>query len=535
LSFNNQNRAILGITKSTYLYLLFLLVIVSKLGTSQIGKPQNLEVFTGPDFKNERKEPVNQIIGKDQNGTLVMGYNGDQLVLYNYSSDLQLQNKKTAKLVFEGKKLDFHQVVKMEMNYFLITSYLDKKNRQVTLYGHKLNRQSLIFEGAKEITAHSYEDFNRKESPIYSCVASKDGKHLICVTSLPSHLSHTYLFDVLVINKDMELVWSKTSLKIKSMQPQQVLHDVQVGPDGSVYVLAKIYDLKKGLKGLNYRFELQVYSEEAEKPFIFKTNLDSNIISDLKFELFENGTVYFIGFCANKEGLQTGILCFLLGGETFELKNKTKIDFPSDFIFQHGSEKERRRAFKKTKQGKDVGFYSFEVDDLIAHENGSVTMLAEQYSYYQNCYTDGTGSIRCTDNYIYGNIITVKFSQIGVVEWMDLVPKYQHTINDGGYFSGYCVSQLTDGSINLIFNDSPKNSYYRETGEHYGWNGTRGKTDVVVYNIEEEGKTNRYILLKGSDEDLMSRPKVALQLSESEVLLMGESRKIYRFYRLLFE
>ncbi|MFT6802426.1 MAG: hypothetical protein ACJA2N_001613 [Salibacteraceae bacterium] len=191
-------------------------------------------------------------------------------------------------MVFEGEKRDFHNLLKLEGNYFLITSYLDKKKRNVVLYSHKLNRETLNFEVSIEITNHSFEEFKRTESPIFKFKQTNSGKHLVVVTSLPSAKENTYHFELMVLNSEMKVVWSKSNLEIYTRYPNLAPHDAKISADGRVFFLAKIFYPYKRSKGLNYRFEMYVFSPGLDKPKIFPIKFDKGLISDLKFEFYDS-------------------------------------------------------------------------------------------------------------------------------------------------------------------------------------------------------------------------------------------------------
>jgi hypothetical protein len=58
-------------------------LFISFSSEAQLGIPENLKIITGPELKNDRNESVSQIIVKDENGTLVLGSKGDELVVYD--------------------------------------------------------------------------------------------------------------------------------------------------------------------------------------------------------------------------------------------------------------------------------------------------------------------------------------------------------------------------------------------------------------------------------------------------------------------
>jgi hypothetical protein len=162
-------------------------------------------------------------------------------------------------------------------------------------------------------------------------------------------------------------------------------------------------------------------------------------------------------------------------------------------------------------------------------------MVGEQYRFYQTCSTDANGNTTCTNHYVYGNIIIVKFDSDGAVEWMELLPKFQHTTNDGGYYSGYALAQMKDGSIHMIYNDNPKNNFFHNNQKYYTWSRSKSQTDIIMYTVHLDGKVERYTLFNSETEEVMSRPKVSVQIDSDEIIVLGEAKKVTKLYKLHFE
>ena len=511
--------------------------LFGSIGNAQFSKPENLAITIGPEIETHRKEFIDKVIGKDDEGTYVMAKYADQMTLFYYLNDLSLAKKTRFKLEYKRNELDYRGIVQMGESFFMFTTYRDKRKKETYLYSQKLNTRTLIFEEPKELAKASYDGYRRRQSASYSFTVSSDSSYLVFIADLPSDREEDEKFGLIVYDQNMEEVWSNKSIEIKLPQTNFYRYEAQVGNNGDVYVLAKVYDTSRKYKRgeINYSFQMMVYQEGINQAEVFDVSLDGAFMSDVTFERLNNGNFHVVGFYSDQGGVQNGVFNLIIDGETYEVISEQQRDFPTDFIVQHSSEKEQKKARKKEARGKEIAFYAYDIDDLIENEDGTITMIGEQYRYYQSCYTDANGNTRCTNHYIYGNIILVKFDQGGEVEWMELIPKYQHTTNDGGYYSGYAIAQIPDGSLNLVFNDNPKNSYYGQSGKFYGWRRTSSKTDIIMYSIQLDGQLNRYLLAKGTDEEVMSRPSVSVQIDANEMIILGEAKKRTKFFKLSFD
>jgi hypothetical protein len=516
--------------------LAFTLAVIA-FSFAQNGKPQYLKVKASEEIKTGKKEHVSEIIGKDENGMYVMATYGNQITMFYYLNDLTLKKKTTVELELNKKALVYRGVLQMGDEITLFSSFRDKKKKMTYLYSHILNKSTLLYGNPKKIAEESYEGYKKRESAEFSFTTSADSNYLMFVTDLPSGKEDVDRFGLIVYDKNMEEVWSHKKIEMDETDIEFERYSAQVGVDGKVYLLAKIYDtsIKYKRGEVNYTFQMHVFDEESEGEEPFNVGLKDQFMSDVSFERLDNGDIHVIGFYSERSGTQNGVFNLLVDGESNEVINEETTEFPTGFIVQHSSEKAKKKAKKKEAKGKEIAFYSFEIDDVIEHKNGSLTMVGEQFRFYVTCSTDANGNQHCTNHYVYGNIIVVNFNENGEVEWMELIPKYQHTTNDHGYYSGYALVTLPDGSLNFIFNDNPKNSFYDTSGKIYRWKRTPKNTDVVMVVLEESGKMDRHVLLKGGDEEVMSRPVISTQIGQSEMIVLGEAKKKSKFYKLLFD
>ncbi len=516
--------------------LLLLTLSIGFQGMSQ-NKPANVDIKSGPEIKTGKKEFIDKIFGKDEDGTYVMAKYGDQMTLFYYGNDLTLKKKNSFDLEYDKHDMNYRGLVQMGEEFFLFTTYMSKKEKVTYLYSQQLDKKNLVFKAPKELASESYEGYKKRQSASYSFTVSSDSNYLMFITDLPTDKEDSDRFGLMVFDNSMTQVWSKMDVEVPELDINFYRYDAQIGNDGKAYILAKIYDTSGKFKKdeVNYSFEMLVYSDDDSEAERFDVTLEDKFMSDVTFERLENGDFQVIGFYAESSGVQNGVFNMLIDGESYSVSNVEKEEFPTDFIVQHASDKQKKKAAKKEAKGKEVALYSFDIDELVENSDGTITMIGEQYYTYQTCTTDANGNRTCTYHYVYGNIIVVKFDEDGAVEWMELIPKVQHTVNDGGYYSSYALAQLEDGTIALVFNDNPKNNYYDTSNELYQWNRNKKKTDIIMYSISPDGRIVRNTLFNSSEEEVMSRPMVSVQIDKNEIIILGEAKKVTKFFKLTFE
>tara|TARA_R110002050_G_scaffold80768_1_gene172712 strand:+ start:18233 stop:19807 length:1575 start_codon:yes stop_codon:yes gene_type:complete len=502
-------------------------------------KSDKLEVIIGDEIKLKKKERVDEVLGKDDNGTYVMARFGEDMTLFYYNNDLNLVKKNEIELKYLKHDLIYEGIYQRGEEFYLFSSYQDKKKKGTFLYYQQMNKASLTFSKPQLIGEVSYKNYKNSEAGYFEIMVSENGEHLMVKTHSAGHRKEDHYFDIVVYDTDMEEEWTMDAIKEPyDKESPQIVFDYDLGNTGSYFRLLKNIDKSKKYKRgeIDYSFSMQAFMAGEEKPIEFELELSGEHITDVKFEDLENGGIQVVGFYSTKGQGQNGVYN-LSYDKDFNLINENKKEFPLDFIVQHASEKAKKKAKKKEAKGKEIEMHSYTIDDIIENQDGTGTMIAEEYYTYTTTSSDGNGGTTTTTHYIYGNIILVKFNKDGQVDWMELIPKYQHSL-DGGYYSSYAQMQLSNGDIVLVFNDNPKNAFYEQSGNFYGWRSGRKKTDntdVVFYEITEEGNSTRYIIYKGEEEDVFSRPYVSLEVAKNQMVILGQANKQTKFVKLVFE
>lgn len=502
-------------------------------------KPENVKIIIGEEIKLKRKELIDKILGKDANGTYVMSKNGSEIALFYYDNELNLLKKNTIELEFQKHKLDYQRIYQRGESFVMLTTYKDKKKKVSYLYIQELNTTNLTFSTPKIIGETSYEGYRNGEAGRFWVLISENGSHLMVKTYPPSRKGEDYYFDVSVYDIGMIEEWSMNGIKmVYDSTSSSALYDAQLGNNGSYYRLLKNTDKSRKYKRreVDYSFSMEVYLSGDDKPMSFQLKVSGEHITDINFEELETGGIQVVGFYSTKGQGQNGVYNLIYDSK-FNLISETKQEFPLDFMVQHSSERAKKKAKKKEAKGKEMEMHSYTIDDIIEHEDGTVTMIAEEFYIYTTTTTDQNGATRTVTHYIYGNIIMVKYDKDGAVDWMELIPKNQHS-TDGGYYSGYAMMQLSNGNIVLVFNDDPRNSFYEQSGMFYTWNSVRKstkRTDVVFYEITEEGEAQRHIIYKGGEEEVFSRPFVSLEVGKNQMVILGQKKKQTKFVKLIFD
>ena len=120
----------------------------------------------------------------------------------------------------------------------------------------------------------------------------------------------------------------------------------------------------------------------------------------------------------------------------------------------------------------------------------------------------------------------VNISAEGEILWTEKIPKRQVSSNDGGFYSSYLLGIIED-KLYFVFNDNPKNLFYKGEGKVYKF--TRNESLVVVVELNSDGKQSREALFSTREANVIIRPKVCEQINSNEIILFGQKKKKQRF------
>ena len=164
-------------------------------------------------------------------------------------------------------------------------------------------------------------------------------------------------------------------------------------------------------------------------------------------------------------------------------------------------------------------------------------MVGEQYKVVEVTTTTTTSGVVSTStivtyHYYYNDIIVVRISNKGDIDWAHKVPKRQHTVNDGGFYSSFIQSEVDD-KIYLVYNDNPKNLTEDDPGKY--WNFVPGKESVVMLvQFDAQGNMTKDMLFSSDDSDVILRPKVSNQIDPETTILAGQRKKVHRLMKISF-
>lgn len=399
---------------------------------------------------------------------------GNNIFMQEYSSSIETKGsaKKIASYTFEkGKtKGSFDVISSRNKEFFAVLWSIPGKKDAQDSYGYK------VFDGElNEVSTGDYElPFDAQLSTINQYHLSNTGDFFISVDE-----------------------YEKGEKKLfKSFTNYKATHIYQITPDG-------IEEFEVGLGN--------------KRIVAMDMNSDNNHIFTLVGTYGERG-----------QGGIKGLFHVRVDFDKKEILSEGFEEFGKDFITQDWSDKQKEKAEKKEKKGKgEPAFFNYTMRQTEVLKDGSVIGSMEQYYVVVTTYTDPkTGATRTTYHYYYNDIVAFKINTAGEFEWLQKINKFQHSTNDGGYFSSYSRF-VNDGKLCFIFNDNDQN--YNESGKFvgrekggvYGAAYTKKKNVVAIVDMDlETGEYTRKTFFDRAEVMAIAVPKMfEVDYQENTLLL----------------
>jgi len=461
---------------------------------------------------------------------------------------LQIYDAKSLSLKKESEIVMLYKTLKIvPVSYFvfgdkliMVSSFKDKKAKKMTYYLHeleangsfgktielakfKLTKTPIIFGTVKNM-----EELRNSPMMSFNYIISEDKNKMM-------------VFHKTEDQKDPKSLSMETTLLDGDLNEEAsgqmiipfeflTLNQIRISNDGVLHALG--YDMIESEEGLKKR---KVYT--VNDYYLFTYDPKENFYDQLPIEIekdivnsslkvFEDGTLLVYGMFKNEESTGANGTFFLKINNELSVDFVTLDEFEEDFISKHMTEKQKAKAEKK---GEEVGVQNYYIHELVVKENGEYVILTEQFDYWvtsHTTYVNGKASTTYTYHYVYGNIITSGCTPTGELTSRQLINKYQHTTNDGGFNSSF-FTMVKGNTIYLIYNGKEAEMEDADEAEtRKEKKQAKRKTVAAIVEITEDGEVSKKTLFNfEGDESRILAPRQCEKISNTEVFLYARMDK----------
>ncbi len=417
----------------------------------------------------------------------------------------------------------FNGLLPMKNNFYVTVTKYDRKTKTNGLYIQQIDNGGKLTGSLK--TLESIDAKSKFNRGAFGVIMSNDSTKFLLMDIPPyeKYAGEKYTFSI----------YDETLNQIKKMQVELPfkdkyfsLDDITYSNDGNIYMMAKIVlERKEKTKGeADYYYELISVSTQGDGAVTqYDIKLPGKYIDGISFSPDDDKDVVCAGLYGNTTGTAkgdiSGVFFMRLNKTTKQIDATGLKDLDKDFIADLTSE-------RKANKGKGIS-NDFKLKDFIRRNDGGSVLLAE-YSYdYTVSYTDKNGTH--TDyHYVRNNIIAININPDGSIKWTADIPKYQHTVNDGGIYLSYMLA-AKDDKMYIVYNENPSNMDPAniQSGKKLKVMRNPGKSTAVLVTLTEEGQFDKKTLFSNKDNKVALLPKSYLKISDSEVIVPAYHGGVY--------
>lgn len=324
--------------------------------------------------------------------------------------------------------------------------------------------------------------WNRDEldkDPKFRHTLSQDKKKIAIYVERKGGRKEVMSYDYLLINNDLNVVFRKTITFQDETSPDDIsLRQVAIDSTGQLYQFVGLikYPEERRRKGKLefYIMKLSAKGPENAPDALYRINLDNDaeLLSGGVIINYLNELVFCGSFISGRD--QTGVLYATIDGST------GKFIISEQQLFTN---QQLRAMLPSDRRQYNLAYTDFYINNLAVQPDNSILITGQTYSSYTTTNYNGR-TTTFVYHYLYNQMMVWKFNPAGRLEKLVMVPKFQHTTNDLGAYSGY-TALFDSGVVYLIYPDNAKNAeVYKQ--EDLKQMSTRRALMVAAVNIEQE-------------------------------------------------
>jgi hypothetical protein len=531
--------------KKSFLSFLFLVILSSLMA-------QKAAVKWGPELDLDTK--VYRFLGETANSFFVLSGHKDDLYLDRFNSatfKLELSKKLDAPKL-EGQEQDIESIIMLNGEFVLFTSLYSNKLNNFSVHSYTIDKDGVVSTDSKEIL--SLEAQSRREAGEVNFIVSNDSTRiLVCHTAIFRKEKVQRLTMTVIDNKMATLTTAKVDFPIMEGSDQFSLSNYSINNSGELFFLETKVTPARKKEPMVITHTIISYGIDGQRKKDFPIELDGKRVDQLFFSFDVKENLLVSGFYETKSSSGifnyygiSGTFFMSIDKESGQEKAKTFQEFDHDLLASCLTPKQMERSPMLPND--------YVPREILQKDDGGVVSVYEEYSY---SYSSGHGqAIEVT---YYGNLLITNINPDGTIKWVKLVPKHQifiqrkaeigigiggpgaslsvgHMVNlksDQTIYYSYLLA-LKDDKIILVFNDDPANQEMKTSNETEMMKKIKGAIPMMV-TLTEDGEMTKKTLFEATDFDIIIRPQIAFQSSDTRILIYGSKGDKDKFGVLTIE
>lgn len=332
------------------------------------------------------------------------------------------------------------------------------------------------------------------------------------VLSHPQERNEPEQFDFYLFDDSLNSLGHRTltlPYKDRLFEATNILPD----QEDNLYILGRIYQEKeerlRGVPDFHYSvIRLRITPPESVQELILR---EQEVYPTDLAVVRAGSQLALSGFYARSAGSAiSGTLLYMLNADSLRIISADKKAFDKNFVAEALGEKRPPRSATLARFG---------LRQVVPGPSGNFFVVGEQFWMQEVCVRDARGFLYCNYYYHHNSIVVIEVDSIGRVRNNYVVPKFQNSMDDDGYYLSYALA-FNEKGLYFVFLDNPRNREVDNPSDMKMMNRPP-KADVVLTRLGFDGKPVRKILFNNESEGWILRPKFARQTAPDELVVMA--------------
>lgn len=507
-------------------------ILLLGLGTAL--SAQKPVVRISPEFKLPKSKSFESHLFSDESGHYMYFYEGSRNAFTGRTADVTAVLEKydpKFKLVFSKEyKSDRKGISSLGMRYFngQFIWLFSEANKKDDYIKYSILPLDLTGKQGKpqDIAKFKYE--SRDDIPTVLWNVSEDStKLLFRAISDDDRDDEPFRIFISVMNQDLSPNWSR-KLALRHTEEQTEVLATQLKNDGTVYMLAKVYEGRKARESKKnekkksvaaYDMMLYAFSKDNDEPREFRLQLGDSFIRGASLTADEGDNLKCAGFYSNtKNGSLNGVFYLDLAADG-SIKASNKKEFSVADLKKFGD-----KNTDKDRSGSEGLEGSFKFSDFLVRADGSAVVVAEEN--YVVRYTSYNGrTYTTTYEYNSRDIIIFTINTKGEIERVTALPKYQVGVNTD-YFISY-VSLLHGNDVVFFYNEDEDNMDKPVNNPKPKLVNNFKECIAVMTTLDTDGKLVRKQLFEAKDLESLFVPKDSSPFDKNKLFFVSMKPKLF--------
>ena len=439
------------------------------------------------DVIHEHPQYIYTITRRSINGIL----EEKEIELEVFDKELKRVRSKSLSLEYKGNIVQYERLILMGDKLYLFTSYFNTSKKVNFLFAEVYDANSLKRLKRMEIVGQ-FESVNRFESGLIGFKKSFDKSKLLVYCQLASKKEDPERVYALVFGEGMEVEWERV-LELGIEDRDINIFDYEVSINGDVFLLGLTKDINGKDTG---KFMLSSFTNLGTEKHEYKLSFQNKIISDVRFKVNNTGELLIAGlYGLSSRKKAKGTVFFRIDPKSKKILASKTAEFSDDVLLEASnirSQKRKEKYLSDDSRLDRLELDNFVVRELIPRSDGGLLMMVERFyvreyrsmntGFYNGVRNNGTVSY----TYHYEEIIVFNIRPDGSLDWSTMIPKYQSSINDGGFYLGYTYLVGPKG-IFFVFNDMGNTRRSFEDGFSF----RNDFSTPVIWRLGQDGSTDK--------------------------------------------